>query len=151
MAIFAPNANSYRRYAPGFYVPATPNWGFNHRELALRIPVSTQKNRRIEHRVAGADANPYLVVAAVLAGIHHGIANQLEPDPMIAEKQEVEYTVTLPVRWSKSLDAFEAGQVLPGYFGEEYHRVFGVCRREEADKFHALVTNHDYEWYLRAV
>jgi glutamine synthetase len=151
MAIFAPNANSYRRYAPGFYVPATPNWGFNHRELALRIPVSTQKNRRIEHRVAGADANPYLVVAAVLAGIHHGITNQLEPDPMIVEKQEVEYTVTLPVRWSKSLDAFEAGQVLPGYFGEEYHRVFGVCRREESDSFHSQISNRDYEWYLRAV
>jgi glutamine synthetase len=151
MAVFAPNANSYRRYAPGFYVPATPNWGPNHRDLALRIPVSSQKNRRVEHRVAGADANPYLVVAAVMAGIHHGIANQLDPGPMVAEKQSVEYEVTLPVRWSKSLDAFHAGQVLPRYFGEEYHQLFEACRREESGLFHAQVSNRDYEWYLRAV
>ena len=151
MAVFAPNANSYRRYAPNFYAPASPNWGPNHRDLAMRIPVSSQKSRRVEHRVAGADANPYLVVAAVMAGIHHGITNQLDPGPMVAEKQDVDYEVTLPVRWSKSLDIFEAGQVLPRYFGEEYHRVFGVCRREEADQFHAEVSNRDYEWYLRAV
>jgi glutamine synthetase len=151
MAIFAPNANSYRRFAPNFYVPATPNWGPNHRDLAMRIPVSSQKNRRVEHRVAGADACPYLVVASVMAGIHHGITNQLDPGPMVAEKQKVEYEVTLPVRWSKALDVFQAGQVLPKYFGEEYHRLFEACRREESDLFHAQVSNRDYEWYLRAV
>ena len=151
MAIFAPNANSYRRYARGFYVPATPNWGPNHRDLAIRIPMSSQKNRRVEHRVAGADANPYLVVAAVMAAIHHGIVNRLEPGPMVAEKQKVDYEVTLPVRWSKSLDIFKAGQILPCYLGEEYHRLFEVCRREEAELFHAEVSNCDYEWYLRAV
>jgi len=151
MAVFAPNANSYRRYAHGFYVPATPNWGPNHRDLAMRIPVSSQQNKRVEHRVAGADANPYLVVAAVMAGIHHGIANQLEPGPMVAEKQKIDYQITLPVRWSKSLDAFQAGQILPRYFGEEYHRLFEVCRREESDLFHSQISNRDYEWYLRAV
>jgi len=151
MAIFAPNANSYRRYAAGFYVPATPNWGPNHRDLALRIPISSQKNRRVEHRVAGADANPYLVVATVMAGIHHGILNRLDPGPMVAEKAKVDYAVTLPVRWPKSLDAFHDGQVLPRYFGEEYHRLFEACRREESDLFHAQISNRDYEWYLRAV
>jgi len=151
MAVFAPNANSYRRYAHGFYVPATPNWGPNHRDLAMRIPVSSQKNRRVEHRVAGADACPYLVVAAVMAGIHHGITNQLDPGPMVAEKQKIEYEVTLPVRWSKALDVFQAGQVLPKYFGEEYHRLFEACRREESDLFHAQISDRDYEWYLRAV
>jgi len=151
MAVFAPNANSYRRYAHGFYVPATPNWGPNHRDLAMRIPISSQKNRRVEHRVAGADACPYLVVAAVMAGIHHGITNQIDPGPMVAEKQKIEYEVTLPVRWSKSLDVFQAGQILPKYFGEEYHRLFEICRREESDLFHAQVSNRDYEWYMRAV
>lgn len=151
MAIFAPNANSYRRYAPDSFVPASPNWGPNHRDLSMRIPVSNDKNRRFEHRVAGADTNPYLAIAAVMAGIHHGLSNHMDPGPMTQEGADIEYQLTLPVRWSKALDAFEAGKILPGYFGKEYHRVFGVCRREEADKFHALVTNHDYEWYLRAV
>jgi glutamine synthetase len=151
MAVFAPNANSYRRYAPGFYAPATPNWGPNHRDLAMRIPVSSQKNRRVEHRVAGADSNPYLVVASVMAGIHHGIKNQCDPGPMTAERADIEYKMTLPVRWPYALDTFEAGRILPDYFGKEYHRVFGVCRREESDKFHCEVSNKDYEWYLRAV
>lgn len=151
MAVFAPNANSYRRFAPGFFVAATPNWGVNHRNLAMRIPVSQQKNKRVEHRVAGADANPYLVAAAVMAGIHHGISNRIDPGPMIAEKQKIDYEVTMPVRWSKSLDCFDAGEILPKYFGKECHRVFGICRREEEDMFHAQVSNRDYEWYLRAV
>lgn len=151
MAIFAPNANSYRRYAPNAYVPATPNWGPNHRDLAMRIPVSSQKNRRVEHRVAGADANPYLVVAAVMAGIHYGIKNQCDPGRMTQEKADIEYKSTLPTNWSKALEVFEAGKILPEYFGKEYHRVFGVCRSEESDAFNSEVSNKDYEWYLRAM
>jgi glutamine synthetase len=151
MAVFAPNANSYRRYAPNFFVPASPNWGPNHRDLAMRIPVSSQKNRRVEHRVAGADANPYLVVAAVMAGIHHGITNKSDPGPMVPENADIEYEVTLPIRWADALNAFEAGKILPKYFGEEYHRVFGICRREESDIFHSEVSSKDYQWYLRSV
>jgi glutamine synthetase len=151
MAIFAPNANSYRRYSPGFFVPSTPNWGPNHRDLSMRIPISSQKNRRVEHRVAGADANPYLVVAAILAGIHHGIANQCDPGPMTQEREEIEHLVTLPIRWPMALNGFKKGTILPKYFGEEYHRVFGVCRAEEEDLFHSEITNRDYEWYLRNV
>ncbi|MEM1411456.1 MAG: glutamine synthetase family protein [Pseudomonadota bacterium] len=151
MAVFAPNANSYRRYAPGFFVPAKPTWGPNHRDLALRIPVSGQGNRRVEHRVSGADACPYLVIAAILAGIHHGLTNKVEPAPMTPEREDIEYEVTLPIRWDKALDVWEADTILPDYFGKEFHRVYGLCKREESDIFHAEVTDRDYEWFLRAV
>jgi glutamine synthetase len=151
MAVFAPNANSYRRYAPGFFVPAKPTWGPNHRDLALRIPVSGQENRRVEHRVSGADACPYLVVAAILAGLHHGITQQCDPGPMTHEREDIPYEVTLPVRWDKALDVWDAGTVLPKYFGEEFHRIYGLAKREESDIFHSEVTDRDYEWYLRAV
>ncbi|WP_191621402.1 glutamine synthetase family protein [Marinihelvus fidelis] len=151
MAVFAPNANSYRRYAPGFFVPATPNWGPNHRDLALRIPVSGDDARRVEHRVSGADACPFLVVAAILAGMHHGITNRCEPGPMTREREDVDYEVTLPIRWDQALDRFEAGSILKPYFGDEFHRVYGVAKREESDMFHAEITDRDYEWYLRAV
>jgi len=151
MAIFAPNANSYRRYGRNSYVPSTPNWGPNHRDLALRIPLSSPENTRVEHRVAGADANPYLVVAAVLAGIHYGIVNKTDPGVMVKPGELVDENVTLPVRWELALDAFDAGKILPQYLGQEYHRVFGSCRREECDRFRAEISNRDYEWYLRAV
>ncbi len=151
MAVFAPNANSYRRYAPGYFVPATPNWGPNHRDLALRIPVSGQTNRRIEHRVSGADACPYLVVSSILAGLHHGLTNKVEPGAMTPEREDIDYEVTLPVRWEKALDAWDAAKILPKYFGKEFHKTYGIAKREEADIFHSEVTDRDYEWYLRAV
>jgi len=151
MAIFAPNGNSYRRHAPGNYVPASPTWGLNHRGVAMRIPLSGSANTRFEHRVAGADANPYLAVAAVLAGIHHGISNRCEPMPMTAEGAEIEYQVTVPVRWPQALDAFDAARVLPKYLGREYCTLFSQCRREEEANYNAEIPSKDFEWYLRAV
>jgi glutamine synthetase len=151
MAIYAPNANSYRRYVRGAFVPCTPNWGLNHRGVALRIPLSRQDNNRVEVRVAGADANPYLVTAAVMAGLHHGISQHCEPGPMVKERQAVEDVVTLPVHWPQALDSFEAGRILPRYLGEEFSRIFALCRREECNRFQTEISNRDYEWYLRAV
>lgn len=151
MAIFAPNANSYRRYGRNSYVPSSPNWGYNNRDLALRIPLSSASNTRVEHRVAGADSNPYLVLAAMLAGMHHGIANKIDPGAMVKAGDKIDNETTLPVRWELALDAYDAGKILPQYFGQEFHRVFGSCRREECDRFHSEISDRDYEWYLRAV
>ena len=150
-AIFAPNANSYRRFAPNTYVPSSPSWGENHRGVALRIPLSSGANRRVEHRVAGADSNPYLVVASVLAGIHHGITQKCEPGKMVQEGETLEHVVTMPIRWPPALDRFDAGLILPGYIGEEYHKLFSLCRREEEGRFSAQIPSKDFEWYLRAV
>ena len=151
MAIFAPNANSYRRHSPGNFVPASPNWGPNHRGVALRIPLSSQENSRVEHRVAGADANPYFVLAALLAGIHHGISTKCEPRPMTAERAFIEYEVEIPNRWPLALDAFDAGKILPRYFGKDYHKLYSTCRREEEANFNADIPTKDFDWYLRAV
>ncbi len=152
MAIMAPNANSYRRFKPGSFAPASPSWGYNHREVALRIPVSSADNRRIEYRVAGADANPYLVTAAVLAGLHHGLQTAVNPGPPVASDADLSCAeVTLPPRWENALDAFRAGDILPGYLGETYCRTFAAQRQGECDHFHAQVSNIDYEWYLRAL
>ncbi len=151
-AIFAPNANSFRRLQPGCYAPLSPNWGYNHRNVSLRIPVSDPKNLRIEHRVAGADANPYLVMACVLAGIHHGLTQQCDPGPFIAEGTVLdEEEITLATDWSRALDNFEAGAVLPGYLGEQYCKIYAATRRDEYRQFQARISNVDYEWYLRSV
>jgi len=151
MAMFAPNANSYRRHSPGNFVPASPNWGPNHRGVALRIPLSGPANKRFEHRVAGADANPYFVVAALMAGIHHGISNRCEPRPMTRERAELQYQVEVPVRWPLALDAFDSGKLLRRYIGESYHQLYSACRREEETNFNADIPTKDFEWYLRAV
>ena len=151
MAIFAPTGNSYRRYVAGAFVPLAPNWGRNHRGVSLRIPMSAPEDSRVEHRPGGADGNPYLVLAAILGGIHHGIVNRLDPGPMVAERSVIEEKVELPIRWHAALDAYDAGTILPNYLGEQYHKLYGTCRREEADRFHSEISDRDYEWYLRAI
>jgi glutamine synthetase len=151
MAIFAPTANSYRRYRPGLFVPLAPNWGRNHRGVSLRVPLSALEDTRVEHRTGGADGNPYLVLAAILAGIHHGITHKLDPGPMVQPGTVIDEKVVLPLRWEAALDAYDRGKILPKYLGERYHKLFGTCRREECDRIHAEIPDRDYEWYLRAV
>jgi glutamine synthetase len=152
MAVFAPNANSYRRIVPGAFVPLTPNWGYNHRAVSLRIPICDPPNMRVEHRSAGADANPYLVVACVLAGIHHGIVNACDPGPMIESGTFVEDPpITVPYRWDAALDRFTGASVLRSYLGERYCRHYEINRRSECDRFHAEISDRDFSWYLRTV
>jgi glutamine synthetase len=151
MAIFCPNANSYRRLRPGAFAPVYANWGPNHRNVAIRIPISDPENARIEHRVAGADANPYLVTAAILAGIHDGLERKIEPPPMIPEGAPIRPDKPLPNRWEAALDAMAAGRILQAHLGERFCRVYEKARRIESEQFHAQVSHLDYEWYLRVL
>ena len=102
---YAPNA--YRRFRPETYVPLHPSWGINNRGVALRVPVSSPENRRVEHRVAGADVNPYLLAAVVLAGIHHGLTGKLDPGPPVRGNAYAREDVGLPTNWPSAVAAFE--------------------------------------------
>ena len=85
MAIFAPNANSYRRFKANSYAPVAATWGVNNRTVSLRIPAGSPASRHVEHRICGADANPYLAMAAVLAAQLHGIKNHIDPGPAVVD------------------------------------------------------------------
>lgn len=150
-AIFAPNANSYRRLRPEMFAPVEPNWGANHRNVSLRIPVSDARNLRFEHRVSGADANPYLVTAAILSGVHYGITNQCNPGKMIKEGEVISLNQEIPNRWNKAIDQFEANKILPNYLGEEFCKSFVANRRFEEMEFNHNISDIDYNWYLRSV
>lgn len=150
-AIFAPNANSYRRMRAEMFAPVEANWGVNHRVVAVRVPLSDAKNLRIEHRVAGADANPYLVTAALLAGIEHGLRERIEPPKMIAQGAIIKPKRSIPNRWDQALDKFERSRILPAALGREFCRCFAINRRRESALFHNQVPNIDYDWYLRSL
>ncbi|MCP4407583.1 MAG: glutamine synthetase, partial [Gammaproteobacteria bacterium] len=153
MAVYAPNANSYRRLVPGAYAPVSTVWGYNHRDVSLRIPTSGIKDLRIEHRVAGADANPYLVMAGILSGIDYGIQNQCPThgDMIIGGTDISGMEVDLPLNWEKALDAFDASDVVKEYLGEGYCDLYSQIRWDECNAFRSIVSNVDYEWFLRAV
>jgi glutamine synthetase len=151
MLLFAPNANSFRRLRPKSYAPTAPTWGHNNRTVALRVPLGPPAAQRVEHRTAGADANPYLVLAAVLAGIHHGLSHRLEPDAPITGNAYAEVEPSLPLSWDGAIDALAAAAVLPDYLGAGFCRLYRVCRAAERDRFADLVTPAEYAWYLATV
>jgi glutamine synthetase len=83
MFFFAPYAESYARYAPYFDAPTNISWGGNNRTTSLRLPTSDYHNRRIEHRLSASDADPTMVIIAMLIGVYHGICHKLTPPPRI--------------------------------------------------------------------
>ncbi|MGQ7247660.1 glutamine synthetase family protein [Halomonas sp. V046] len=151
MALFAPNVNSFRRFQPGLYVPMTPTWGYDNRSVALRIPSGPNVARRVEHRVAGADANPYLLLAALLASVTHGIAHRLSPGEPVTGNAYQQFAPTLSNSWSRSLDVLEASDVLSDAFGADFLKVFLANRRAEREAAMQAVSRLEYDWYLRHV
>ena len=150
-ALFAPNANSYRRLLPEYFAPVDLNWGVNHRAVAVRSPESDEGNLRFEHRVAGADANPYLVTAAIAAGVHYGLRNKIDPGRMIEEGENVKLRTRIPDRWEAAIDKFSRSKVLPDYLGKRFCDMYTLNRRGECRQFHNVVSPLDFDWYLRAV
>lgn len=152
MAIFAPNANSYRRFKANSYAPVGVSWGVNNRTVSFRVPAGGPATRHIEHRVAGADAHPMLALAALLAAVHHGIANKLDPGPAIVGNgyAQAEGGAQIPTSWIAATDRFADSAILKDYLGERLVRTYATVKRIEQDRFQSVIPDIDYEWYLRA-
>lgn len=151
MPLWAPNVNSYRRFQADSFVPLGPNWGPNNRTVAVRIPAGPEGARRLEHRVAGADANPYLVMAAVLAGIHHGLEQEADPGKPVAGNAALHGPRSLPLTLPAALAALRAGSVVPAVIGEEFCAVYCASRAAEQQAFDRTITPLEYDWYLDSV
>jgi glutamine synthetase len=148
MAYFAPNLNDYRRFAPDMFAPVNRRWGVNNRSAGLRVPVGPASARRIEHRCAGADANPYLVMAAVLAAIHHGIVNRIDPGPPASGNVSHEPDAALPFSLEDALKLLADAKIVPDYFGAEGVELYRLTKAEELRRFRKIVSAEEYEWYL---
>ena len=152
MAVYAPNANSYRRFRALSYAPVAPTWGINNRSVSLRVPAGPAATRHVEHRVAGADANPYLVAALVLGGMLHGLEHGLDPGPPVEGNGYAEARADdLPTQWHAALERAAASAFVRETLGAGFLDAFLAIKRQECEKFGALVTERDYEWYLDTV
>lgn len=152
MLVFAPHANSWRRFAAQSYAPVSPSWGVNNRSVALRIPESAPAARRIEHRPAGVDANPYLVAATVLAGIRHGLAKGIDPGPAATgNAYEGADAGAIPADWRDAIAAAKASEFLRDALGEEMHRTFTAIKAAEHARVMRRVPDVDFDLYLHRV
>jgi len=148
MALFAPNYNSFRRFRLGSHAPHAPTWGYENRTTAVRIPGGSRRAIRLEHRVSGADANPYLAVAGILAGALTGIEQRLLPPAPVAGDAYAQQPPGLPRFWPDALRAFEKSAFVGEYLGEEIRRVFLMSKWQELEEFLAHVSRMEYDAYL---
>lgn len=149
MLIFAPNANSYRRLAPGSYAPIVAAWGLDNRGAALRMPETSGKGARIEHRTAGADANPYLLAAAVLAGAMQGIEEGQAPPAPVTAEAGIGEGLPLPLAWWAAERQFAESPFVAKWMGPEFRRVFSALKRQELATMTTRIPDTDYAAYLR--
>ncbi len=148
MLLFAPNLNSYRRFQRGNHAPTTPSWGYDNRTVSVRVPADNLKAMRLEHRVSGADANPYLVITAILAGMLHGLENKLQPPaPLVGDASE-QTEDSLPRYWPDAIKAFEDSTFIKKYFGQSFQRVFSEAKKQELTEFDQHVSIEEYDAYL---
>ena len=153
MLVFAPHANSWRRFAAQSYAPVSPTWGVNNRSVALRIPAGDIRARRIEHRPAGVDANPYLVAATVLAGIRHGLAHRIDPGPETTGNGYVDAqdAPAIPRDWGGAIAAAKGSAFLAEALGTDMHRTFTAIKAAELARVAATIPDVDYDLYLHTV
>lgn len=143
--VFAPHRNSYRRLTPNAHVASTVSWGYETRAAAVRIPGGSHKARRVEHRVAGADANPYLVLAVVLGAVLEGIEKGLAPPAPGQTAEE------LPIDWKEAIDAFETSQGMGRIFAPILRENFLGMKKQELQVFSQQIGPFEHETYLETV
>jgi glutamine synthetase len=125
----------------------------NNRSVALRIPAGDIKARRIEHRPAGVDANPYLVAATVLAGIRHGLKHRIDPGPETTGDGYANAVDAppIPVDWRTAIEAAKASAFLKEALGEDMHRTFVAIKEAEYRRVQRRVSDVDFDLYLYTV
>lgn len=139
-ALFAPNVNSYQRLCHPYASPNNACWSHDNRAAGLRIPASSPVARRVENRLPGADANPYLAIAASLAAGLHGIENELEPAAAIQGEFEVPDNLSLPCTLHAALERLKRSQLARELFGTEFIEGYIASKTMELTSFFDEIT-----------
>ncbi|MCC1493691.1 glutamine synthetase family protein [Cognatishimia sp. F0-27] len=149
--IFAPHLNSYDRIVPGAHAPCHLSWAYENRTAAIRVPSGAPAARRVEHRVAGGDVNPYLALAAILGAALNGIEDQTAPPPPITGNAYDQALPRIPSDWSTAVDRFEASPIMPRLFSAELIRNYVLTKRQEIRDMAELDPAEQVEIYLDTV
>ena len=147
MSVLAPNVNSYRRITRWYAAPINLQWGYDNRTTGLRVPNSEPEAMRVENRVGGADANPYLAIAASLACGYLGMIEKLEPsEPLEGSAYELPYS--LPNGLQESLSLLRASRPLIDALGEHFALAFTAVKDGELNHFHKVISSWEREFLL---
>ncbi len=152
LAFFAPHANSYRRLVDGVTLaPTTLSWGYENRTSMIRLPLANPAGTRLEQRLASADANPYLVAAATLAGMHHGLRTSCKlPDETVGDAYS-QHPAALAISWAEAVQRAATSTIAKAYFGERFTHCYERIKHAELKRFGTTITDFEYNSYLRHV
>ncbi|MEP2639810.1 glutamine synthetase family protein [Roseobacter sp.] len=149
--VFAPHANSFDRMVPGAHAPTGISWAYENRTSAIRIPSGAPAARRIEHRVAGGDVNPYLMLTAVLGAAIAGIEDGAEPPAPITGNAYEAQLPQIPGDWGAAIDRFESSPQIARIFPPELIRNFVLTKRQEFRDMQELSPEEQSAIYLDTV
>lgn len=150
--IFAPQGNSYTRLVPGAHAPTGACWAYENRTAALRIPGGSPAARRIEHRVAGGDINPFLMLAAVLGAALVGIEDDMQPPaPIAGNAYQIDGLPRLASDWAAAVDIFETDPMVARIFPADLISNMALTKRQEIARFASLPADQHWLSYLEAV
>jgi glutamine synthetase len=148
MSFWAPNVNAYRRYKGGTScAPVSQSWGHENRTVAFRIPIARDSAWRVENRVPGADANPYLAMATSLAAMLHGINNKMDPGDASTEAINT-ISEGLPLDLSSALAVTRNNKAFSDILGSDFVDLYLRHRDAEFQSFGQLINAREYDWYL---
>ena len=147
MSLFAPNVNSYRRIARYQLAPVNVQWGYDNRTAGLRVPVSDPDARRVENRLGGADANPYIAIAASLACGYLGMVQNLQPsDPITGSAQDLPWD--LPRSLDDALKRLKDCQPLVSLLGQPFVAAYTIVKQAEHEVFLQVISSWEREHLL---
>ena len=149
--IFAPHGNSYERLVPNSHAPTGICWAYENRTASIRVPGGSLKARRVEHRVAGGDVNPYLFLAAVLGSALIGIEDNLKPGPPITGNAYDQDLPQIPTTWIEAIEAFDASPIARRIFDPMLVDNFVLTKRQELQNFQKLTPEEQVNLYLDTV
>jgi glutamine synthetase len=154
LAMVAPTVNSYRRLIPGFWAPTASSWGVENRTCALRVIPGSAKSTRVEYRVAAADANPYLALAAAIASGLWGIENKIEPpDPIQGNSYEKTHAAEaqLPRTLMEAAGRLKASNAAREVFGRAFVDHYAATREWEEREFRKAITEWELDRYMEII
>ncbi len=150
--IFAPHGNSYTRLVPGAHAPTGASWAYENRTAALRVPGGAPAARRIEHRVAGGDINPYIMLAAVLGAALNGIEDAAQPPaPITGNAYDIDGLPQLAGNWDAAIAAFEIDPHVARIFPADLIRYMAMTKRQEIRRFADRAPEDHWLSYVEAV
>jgi glutamine synthetase len=151
LLMIAPYINSYRRFVPNQFAPVNTHWGHENRTVGLRIPHADKNNRRVENRIIGADANPYLAIAATLACGLLGLRNKISPGKEMTGNAYTSKSRNLPEHLLAAIDDMRKNKAITAVFDQRFIALLTQLKYDEYQQFQNTITPWEREHLLYCV